>query len=463
MNKAEVKGIIIIIIFLIINIALRSLSLTSLPDAYDPYDEGVYLYSAKLINNGQVPYRDFELVHPPFYIYFLTFLQKLNLSVAGFRMINIVLSSLVIIFIYLIARKISQNYLVPIASLVFYTASPSLFLYSRVVILEPIMTLFIMIALYSYFANDHKKNKIISAVFLVLACLVRMTALFAFLGLFIIIAVLKRKNLFKEEKRLILTFLVLFIMVFLALLFIPHFFDNVIMFQLTRSRLSWLTRLDQLKMFFKFDFLLLGIGFIFSLILLFSKNYIIKTLSFLNVFTFIVLFFLTKTFYAHYLIQIIPTLSIILALAAEKMLRMSKLKYVNLFLLAILALGIFNIVRLANQKNDVVPQVVNELKKGSGYLYTANPSFALSSGREITPWYFASVSLAAYEKNVPSEELIEVMNQSKTILFDSRSSWQLPQEVQDYVLNNFNIKSKIGDYKIFEGRKTMKCQSCQNR
>lgn len=460
MNKAEVKGIIIIIIFLIVNIALRSLNLTSLPDSYDPYDEGVYLYSAKLIDKGQVPYRDFELVHPPLYIYFLSFLDNLNLSVAGLRVVNIIISSLVIIFIYLIARKVSQGYFIPIASLVFYTVSPSLFLYSRVVILEPVMTLFIIMALYCFLFSENKTNKILSGLFLAIACFIRMTAIFAFIGLMLIKAILKKKSFFKEEKHFILSFIISFLIIFFIFLMIPNFFNDIFLFQLTRSRLSWLARFDQLAMIFKFDFLLLGIGFLASLFLLFSKSQIVKILSFFNIFTFIIIFFVTKTFYAHYLIQIIPTLSIVLAILASRMLAIKKLKYLNLFLVGILALQIFNIGKLASNKNNIIPQIVDELKKGEGYLYTATPSFALSSSREITPWYYSNVSFAAYEKDISSVELIEIINKSQTILFDSRSSWQLPQEVQDYVFNNFNIKNIIGGYTIFEGRKT--CLPCQN-
>lgn len=453
MDKISKKSLIIIFIFLIINILLRCWNLNNLPNSYDPYDEGVYLYSAKLIDAGQVPYKDFELGHPPLYIYFLSFLEKFNLSVAGMRVVNIILSSFVIIFIYLIARKVSQGYFIPIASLVFYTLSPSLFLYSRIVILEPVMTLFIIISLYFFLGDDNKRNKIISGSFLAIACFIKTTAIFAFVALLFIQTILKRKKFFKEEKYFIIAFLAVFLVIFFALLIIPNYFTDVISIQFIRSRLSWLARFGQLEMFFKLDFLLLGIGFLASLFLLFSKNNKIKTISFLNIFTFLVIFFVTKSFYAHYLIQLIPLLSIVLALAAEKMMKIKKLKYVNLFLLGVLVLQIFNIERLAISKNDYISQIVGQLKEEKGYLYTANPSFALSSGREITPWYYTAGSFSAFIKNVSSADLIEVMDRSSTILFDQRSGWQLPKEVQDYVFKNYEVKYKLGEYTIFEGRK----------
>lgn len=461
-HKSKI-GIIILFVFLVVNIFLRTYNMDNLPAVFDSYDEGVYLYSAKLINQGLTPYKDFVITHPPLFFYFFSLFFKLNFNVLDFRILNAIISSLIVVPIFLIMNKITKNLFLIFISLLFFTLSPLFFIYSRIVILEPVATLLILFGIYIYFFADKKLLKIIGSLLFVFACFIRMTSIISILALFLIELIFDKKDFFRKQKVFLISFLSIFILLLVILSFIPNFLDNVFIFQFTRSKLSWTDRFSQLLVMFKYDFLLFGLGIMGSFLIFLLKNRVLKVLSLINIITFIVIFFITRTFYAHYLLQLIPFSAIILPFLLNRIIKFKGTRALEFIIFILFILQILGIFKLASQNNSVEKNIVGKLRQDTGYLYTATPAFALSSGRVITPWYYANDSNIAYERNVSAKELENVIGKSKTILFDSRSSWQLPKEVQDYVFKNFEVRYKLGEYTIFTVKKTFGCRSCQSR
>jgi hypothetical protein len=70
---------------------------------YD-YDEGAYSLGAKFINSGSVPYRDFTLVHPPFYDFMLSLVYRVfgyNFFYGRYLSVSLFLTSVILIFLTL--------------------------------------------------------------------------------------------------------------------------------------------------------------------------------------------------------------------------------------------------------------------------------------------------------------------------------------------------------------------------
>ncbi len=94
-----------------------------------PFAEGWYTYYAQCINRGLVPYRDFEYLYSPMYIYLVAFITKIfGYELIVLRRLGIVFFALIALGLYLSATVIvgkKRSYIALIASVaaVFYLQS----------------------------------------------------------------------------------------------------------------------------------------------------------------------------------------------------------------------------------------------------------------------------------------------------------------------------------------------------
>jgi len=77
LNKLKNTNILILIGILFFDAYLRLLQITHLFIWIEDYDEGAYSTGARFITHGYVPYKDFTLVHPPFYDLVLAAIYKI--------------------------------------------------------------------------------------------------------------------------------------------------------------------------------------------------------------------------------------------------------------------------------------------------------------------------------------------------------------------------------------------------
>src|SRR3990167_5173914 len=70
------KSFLIAAILYLTNIAIQNYNLGKIVDVFT--DEGVYLYSAKLLIQGLIPFKDFFLAQPPFLLYIVGAIQLIT-------------------------------------------------------------------------------------------------------------------------------------------------------------------------------------------------------------------------------------------------------------------------------------------------------------------------------------------------------------------------------------------------
>lgn len=102
------KKYLILVLLYLANLLIQNYNLGK--QLYVVNDEGIYLYSAKLLTQGFTPYKDFFLAQPPFLIYFAGFLLKiLNFNMELFRFLYTCWAISIIFPIFLIIFKFTKS------------------------------------------------------------------------------------------------------------------------------------------------------------------------------------------------------------------------------------------------------------------------------------------------------------------------------------------------------------------
>ena len=142
---------------LIFNVYLRLWGINHLFYWLNDYDEGAYSLGGRLISQGYLPYRDFTLVHPPFYDLVLATIYKIfGYNFFYGRYFSVLLSFACIILVYLIVRKLYHPTAGLVASLLF-TVFPGFYLLWYRVVQEPLGIFLVLLSL--YFATSYIKSR----------------------------------------------------------------------------------------------------------------------------------------------------------------------------------------------------------------------------------------------------------------------------------------------------------------
>ena len=107
-NKMKIiksgRDYILLSLLFVLNLIVQSYNLGKLVFVFT--DAGVYLYSAKLLASGLIPYQDFFLAQPPYLLYFFSgVLSLVNFDIKSFNFLYIIWGFLSIIPIYFITKK----------------------------------------------------------------------------------------------------------------------------------------------------------------------------------------------------------------------------------------------------------------------------------------------------------------------------------------------------------------------
>ena len=102
-NKTNLAWFFFTLLFLFTFFCIRSYSINT-----QFYDESIYLYQAKLLSQGFIPYKDFSLAHPPIPLFVHAFFIKLFGYQFPFGLISLI-STLIGTFMIalLVKRKIN--------------------------------------------------------------------------------------------------------------------------------------------------------------------------------------------------------------------------------------------------------------------------------------------------------------------------------------------------------------------
>ncbi|MHB0977820.1 MAG: ArnT family glycosyltransferase [Minisyncoccota bacterium] len=215
---SDKKGLVITLI------AVLVFALWKLSDLHFRFgDENVYFYMTHAILSGLVPYRDFFLADPPFFVYLLSGFKFLfGSNVILFKTLPVIFDSLSAFLIYLILKKKENK---------FAFFGPILYLFSFTVLSTSdyitgaeMMIAFILLALYT----EENKKHFWSGVLWALACLSKLYAGPALIGV-LIYKIYKKE--FADLKKIILGGLVTTFIILLPFIIIaPHqmFYDIII-------------------------------------------------------------------------------------------------------------------------------------------------------------------------------------------------------------------------------------------
>ena len=157
LNKLKNTNILILIGILFFDAYLRLLQITHLFIWIEDYDEGAYSTGARFITHGYVPYKDFTLVHPPFYDLVLAAIYKIfGYNFFYGRYFSVLLSLVCIVLVYLIIKKLFNPTAALVASACF-ALFPGLTLFWYRAVQEALGVCLVLTAI--YFATDYVVKK----------------------------------------------------------------------------------------------------------------------------------------------------------------------------------------------------------------------------------------------------------------------------------------------------------------
>ncbi len=369
-------------------------------------DEGTYVYAGTLVARGSVPYRDFFLTHPPLSVMLLGGWIRLfgdDLMVVRLAYLTVILAGTVPL--YLLVRTLARSRAAGLFGVAIYMAG-MLFLadMGRTVRLEPLMNVFLIGAFACYLLRpDSPRARAAMGVLCALAVLVKLVAVIP-LGLLVVGDLLWMR---RGRRSLVLWTAaaagaaVVAVPALIFLLNIDGFVDAVVRLQLQRPGLPLQTRVFYLRQDFVRDPLIPVALVAAAWYLLRGCDPRLRVVSLVSLGGTLALVFGFKTFFGYYLVQELPFMAIVVAVAAWAVLRRWAARWASPLLLAgaVTAALVLPLLygewyyRTAHDHVSGPARIVAELRGGDGYLYTMYPSFALQSGRQLYPWRYAADSL----------------------------------------------------------------------
>ncbi len=415
-------------------------------------DEGTYLYGAKLIAEGQVPYKDFFLGHPPLLMALFAVPFKLfGVDVMMARMIYMALILLSTVPLYLLVRRLSGSRIAALLSVPVYTTGTLIVANTtRTVLLEPLMNGFIIAGLALYFWRpDSLRLRIVLGALFGLGAMVKLVAVLPALCLM-------AGDLFwrRPERRYLLSWAVT--AAGAALVLVPaaaylltqtDFLHDVVGSQLDRPDLPFALRrhyfIEESSRYPAIPLALLASVWL----LIRGSDPRLRVMAVLTLGQVVLLFFVFRTFLGFYLVQVLPAVAIVFAVVAcdigQRLFRRAWVPVAAAGLLvvgAIMPLAYAELYhRNADEHDASARAVLTRLERDEGNVYSQFPSFALWSGREMYPWYYTADSyLPRITDRVDDADFVNVFSHSQALVFWHGELGYMPTAEQ-YVNDNFDL------------------------
>jgi hypothetical protein len=430
-------------------------------------DEGTYLLAGKLVAEGQVPYRDFMLTHPPAIAYLLGW--WVDVAGPGVMPARIAYSVVVLgstVPLYLLARSVTASRVGGVLSIAAYTTGMLLLAnMGRTIRLEPLMNAALIAGTWMCLRTEPRASStFLAGALLAGATLVKLVAAVPTIGILAADVLWRRAGLPRRWLALSTGAALVAVPAAIVLLSQPRFLDDVIMAQFERPGLPLGTRVGYLLQDLARD-PLVALGFVAAIwFAIRGHDGRLRTISLIALVSTFALIAAFRTFFGYYLVQVLPWLSIT---AAAALLELSRRlgpwisERMSLRALAIGALCLATLVplgyeevyyRTAHDHGSSAAEIVGGLAATEGPMYSMYPSFALWTGRETCGSYYAADSLIArITGRLADDDFVSLFARCPTLVLWTGELDGYPR-AKEYVAQNFSLGSSNLDYALWTRR-----------
>lgn len=437
------KNYLIIASLYIANIIVQNYNLGKIVDVFT--DEGVYLYSAKLITKGLIPFKDFFLAQPPFLIYITGFVQFIcNYNMELFRFLYTLWVFSAIFPIFFIVRFFTKSNAAATLSVIFFSTFAELVQWDMHSFAFR-QTSLPLLAFSIFFILVKRKN-------IVGTCLLGLFAICIISNIFIalsLIITLLLNQYFVEKKQVLnivkncLPFIVVFSLIsilgYLLVLTIPKGYENLIGYQLQRPFLPIVTRIEWIKFYtLNNNWPILIFGLLGSFII--SKK--TKLFGLFNILSFVSIIFIGDSYYPHYLTILAVGLSISCGVLFGYINTNTIITviFTSVALFAIYTSSFHHLkTELIDRKTPDFFSAVHYLADTPEPLFTFEPIYGLYAKKDLT-FYYNVADMRYFRvlgQNMKEEDYFQIIQKSNTIFIEPFASAYLNQKILSYINQNF--------------------------
>lgn len=435
--------ILFILIFLYMsNLIIQNYNLGKL--VYVANDEGVYLYSAKLITGGFIPYKDFFLAQPAFLTHLAGFLLKaVNFNIELFRLLYTCWVFSIIFPIFLIIFKFTKSIFAAIMSIMLLSTFSELVQWDmHSFALREASLPFLAFAIYFIFVKPRLRLSGLLLGLFAISLVSNLLISLLFIFLLITSELFSGKKMLKilqEKSLLIFTFILVNIFGYLPIILTPHGYDNLIGYQLERPLLSYITRIGLIKLYtLKNNWPILLFGFLGSLII--NKTLILFGLF--NILSFVIVLFLGGSYYPHYL----SILAVGLAITSGFLIKLLSKTYLSKIIISCIVLfSIFSSsyyhlkTHLIDTTTPDFYQIINVLKTTPQPLFTFEPIYGLYANKELTYHYYVADMryFRVMGTNLDKAQYLNILKKSNTVLVEPFMLSLMSSDILDKIKADF--------------------------
>ena len=407
-------------------------------------DENIYFLMGKHVAEGEIPYKEFGLAHPPLQIYMLAFLFTVfGASILAGKLLTLISTSASAYLIFLIAKELYREK-AALFSVVLFFITPAFIAFSMVGDGLWESMAFVLLSLYMLL-----KNRLwLSAISFVTAIFIRYIAAVYFPFLLLYLAI-NNKRIMPYFLRFSISMLIP--LVVLLLFFGYEFIEQSISFQIY-SRFSLPKQVYQ---YWGIGFFTMFLSIIAAVVAYNKKDKQLLLFSVYPILADILIFATFQTIFYHYFIISIPLITIAVAKACF----VSKNRIIYLFISVIIILAIFNNFNTidfylnparSKQFYTIEDFIRNSTSEGDTIfgepVITSYASFA--SGRRIAHNY-----IGLFYELVDAQqqhEIIKNLEQEKPRFFIEMDDYYTSNPQFAEYLANYNIAEQISDVQIYE-------------
>lgn len=417
-------------------------------------DEGVYLYQAKLVTQGYIPYRDFAMTsHVPF----LTYVNALVLRVVNFDMLKY--HDLYILWVFLSIFPLfytinffTRSKLASVFGVLLFSTFAELVLWdAHFFAIRQASLPFFAFFIYFFFVE---KKETIAQVFLALFSFCLITNFFLSLlflvSLFVYGYVHKKKfgmwvNLYVRRYWL---FFFLTGFYFGVVLFIPKSMQNLLGVQ--QGYVPFFQRLQAIGGMMPANWPIFFFGAA-GMVFFFGEFFLFPLLA---VLTFIVCLLASGSFYTHYLVIIAIPFSIMGGVFFKKLvfdLSVDSKKQIGIFrrliLVCILFFGLYTVTfpeLFRNVALDQTPeffQIVSVLRKSPEPLFSFEPIYAIYAHKHLVKYYNTADMrvFRATGTNLSDAQYSAIVRRSNTVLLEPFSESMLSIDIKNEIYDQYYL------------------------
>lgn len=447
------SDILIVLSFFVGNWVIQSWALVT--QARPGTDEGVYLYQAKLITQGYIPYKDFAMTsHVPFLMYLNALVLKLcNFDMLLYHHLYVAWVFLSVFPIFYTVLYFTKSKWAAAFSIVLFSTFSELVSWDAhfFAIRQASLPFF---SFFIYFFFVAKKQKL-SQFFLALFSFCLITNFFISLGfgiilLFYDVIVHKKINLRKRVMKYVSVswlFVLLTALYFGVVLFIPGSIRNLLGVQ--QDIYPPVQRLLDLRNMLGSNwpiFLFGGLGIFF-----FLEDFLL--LSLLAILTLLISLFFSASFYTHYLVVIAVPFAIMggvffynllfrFSFNGGKVTLLRKIILISFIFFSLYQMLYPNLLRsIVLDKTPDFFQIVAVLKKSPQPLFTLQPAYALYARKDLVMYYNTAEmrGLSVTGRNLSYETYHDIIRRSNTILLEPFTNQMLPEGIKEEIMENYSL------------------------